>query len=348
MLQIQPIAILQIVFIVQVCFGTLLLAKQPRYQGLRFLLLLTATLLTFNILEENNITRSTHLVTPIFSLLTGPLFFWFVHRLVKPSEKLKRKRLIHILPALISLPFTYWVQWVLFLGTLSQIIYIGFSIKLIRSYHCATANLTVDSHTFRIDWLKKLLLVIIAIGTVDLVRLNLQPFLTLDVAINWYFATQTAYFFMFSWLIYKSVNQPELFEEWQDETVWNPSGDSNDQKAKEDDQAEAVFKVIDEQVKSAHLYRLPRLTLRQLAAEIDMSEKNLSWAINCGGNQTFSDYINRLRINEIQAEISKKPDANFLDLALAAGFNSKSTFNAAFKQLIGQTPTQYSESITNK
>ncbi|TQV72199.1 helix-turn-helix transcriptional regulator [Aliikangiella marina] len=345
MLEIQPITILQIVFFVQVCFGAILIANQSRYQGLRNLLLLTATLLVFNVLEENNITRSIHLVTPIFSLLTGPLFFWFVHRLVKPSVQLTSRRIIHVLPALLCLPFTHWVQVILFLGTFSQISYMVFSIKLIRSYHYATANLTADSHAYRIDWLRKLLVVAVTIGVIDLVRLNLQPILALDFAIKWYFATQTGYLIMFSWMIYKSINQPELFEAWQDKTVWSPDGNLTVQDEGETAQAQSIFKWLDSKVINEHLYRLPRLTLRQLAIEVDMNEKDLSWAINCGGGVTFSDYINRLRINEVQAKIVEKPNANFLDLALAAGFNSKSTFNAVFKQQTGLTPTQYSESV---
>ena len=36
-----------------------------------------------------------------------------------------------------------------------------------------------------------------------------------------------------------------------------------------------------------------------------------------------------------------QPDVAILDVAMSCGFNSKSTFNAAFKKLFGVTPSEY-------
>ena len=58
--------------------------------------------------------------------------------------------------------------------------------------------------------------------------------------------------------------------------------------------------------------------------------------------QNFFDYINSQRVAEVQRQLSNAVSATaILDLALAAGFNSKSTFNAAFRKHSGMTPSAW-------
>jgi AraC-like DNA-binding protein len=64
----------------------------------------------------------------------------------------------------------------------------------------------------------------------------------------------------------------------------------------------------------------------------------------------FNDYINSLRIEEFiklyKADTNKQ--FTMLSLALDSGFNSKPTFNRAFKKLKGVSPKAYFEQNTGK
>lgn len=90
------------------------------------------------------------------------------------------------------------------------------------------------------------------------------------------------------------------------------------------------------------LYREPALTIAQLARRSGYPEYLVSMVINrrFGGN--FWDYVNRHRIESVRACLSDPHDARtILDIAYDNGFTSKSTFNASFKRLVGETPSAY-------
>jgi AraC-like DNA-binding protein len=64
--------------------------------------------------------------------------------------------------------------------------------------------------------------------------------------------------------------------------------------------------------------------------------------INRRSGGTFWDYINRLRVEAARERLADAGDTRtILDIAYACGFTSKSTFNAAFKRQVGETPSGY-------
>jgi AraC-like DNA-binding protein len=69
----------------------------------------------------------------------------------------------------------------------------------------------------------------------------------------------------------------------------------------------------------------------------------LSKVINSTYGQNFNDYINRFRVDEAVKLMNDPAYKNFNILVVAydAGFNSKSTFNRAFKKVTGVTPKDY-------
>lgn len=87
----------------------------------------------------------------------------------------------------------------------------------------------------------------------------------------------------------------------------------------------------------------PGLTLRKLARQIAMPERDLSRLINEVEGLHFFDFVNRHRVAKAAAILSD-PDQvrrTILDIAHDVGFNSKSSFNSAFLKHIGQTPSSY-------
>lgn len=83
------------------------------------------------------------------------------------------------------------------------------------------------------------------------------------------------------------------------------------------------------------------LTLNILAKYLDLSSHHLSEILNQQANKNFYQFVNEYRINFICQRMITEENIKILDLAMAAGFSSKSTFNAVFKQMKGLTPSQY-------
>jgi len=87
----------------------------------------------------------------------------------------------------------------------------------------------------------------------------------------------------------------------------------------------------------------PGLSLPQLATRLNCSVNHLSQAINAGFGMSFFDYVNQYRVKEAMTTLGSNDGSvpAILDIALQVGFNSTSTFYAAFKKSTGQTPAQY-------
>lgn len=95
-------------------------------------------------------------------------------------------------------------------------------------------------------------------------------------------------------------------------------------------------------------YLNPDLNLPQLAKDLDIPSHQLSQVINKNIGLNFFDFINSYRVEEIKAKIAN-PEYNkfsLLGIAFESGFNSKSAFNRVFKNLSGETPTQYKKRVT--
>lgn len=89
------------------------------------------------------------------------------------------------------------------------------------------------------------------------------------------------------------------------------------------------------------VYRQEDLTLAALAAELDISTYQLSEFLNRERKQNFSRFVNAHRVEEAAQTLLKEPDASVLSVAFRVGFNSKATFNLAFRQVLGHSPREF-------
>ena len=94
-------------------------------------------------------------------------------------------------------------------------------------------------------------------------------------------------------------------------------------------------------------YLDPDLTLAGLAEELGLSRNDLSRIINEKLGRSFYDFINAYRIEKVKQLLTDPVLENetVLTLAFQAGFNSKATFNSAFKKFTGESPVAYRKKI---
>lgn len=90
-----------------------------------------------------------------------------------------------------------------------------------------------------------------------------------------------------------------------------------------------------------------QLSLRQLAEELNVNANYLSQVINEKHGKNFFEFINCYRVNELKKMMNDPDNRQFtlLSMAFDCGFNSKTTFNTAFKRITGLTPSQYLKKV---
>ncbi len=101
----------------------------------------------------------------------------------------------------------------------------------------------------------------------------------------------------------------------------------------------SLYEVVDQD----ELYKKAYLSLDDLAIRLNTTPRVLSQILNQEIGMTFFDYINKKRIYEAMNQLSdpKLQDLTVLQIMYDVGFNSKSSFNTAFKKFTGKTPSEY-------
>lgn len=118
--------------------------------------------------------------------------------------------------------------------------------------------------------------------------------------------------------------------------------------ALDEDLSRALLQELERHMVTTEPYLDSDLTLAQLAQQLSLSTNYLSQVINeqTGGN--FFDYVNRHRVAAAEQMLvdPARARSSILNIAMDAGFNSKTAFYGAFRKHTGQTPGQYRLSVT--
>jgi AraC-like DNA-binding protein len=100
---------------------------------------------------------------------------------------------------------------------------------------------------------------------------------------------------------------------------------------------------LEELLQRDRIYLESELSLAQLGDRLGIQPYQASELISRRYGEPFFDLINRHRVEEVKKRLEDPAYAHYsiLGIALDCGFNSKSSFNAAFKKFTGFTPSQY-------
>jgi AraC-like DNA-binding protein len=100
---------------------------------------------------------------------------------------------------------------------------------------------------------------------------------------------------------------------------------------------------LEQMLVEKQLYLRPELSLKELSGELKLPSGYVSYLINRYYHKNFKGLINDYRIQAFiqKANLPEEKHKTYLSLALESGFNSKSTFNQAFKSVTGQSPSEY-------
>ncbi|MEM1431457.1 MAG: helix-turn-helix transcriptional regulator [Pseudomonadota bacterium] len=106
------------------------------------------------------------------------------------------------------------------------------------------------------------------------------------------------------------------------------------------EQANRIARKLIRAMQEDRLFRDPNLTLRVLARHVGVSTNYASQTLNQELDQSFFEFVNGWRVQEAIPLVEAGTET-VLSIAYEVGFNSRSSFYAAFKRNTGLTPSAY-------
>ena len=344
----SPSAVLQLLVVFQsVFFAFFLLVRRsrpdhPANTSLAALLGLVAIHLGSLLLQQAGRIPSGLTPAQLSGLLYGPLFLTFIRSLTF-RRRLRPADGFHLVPAgmaLLALAAGGLAPEVLALAVFISLgTYLAFAMRTVRKYRHVLASTHSDVRRIPLAWLSFAVAGLSVVYVLDLAsfiagqagRGGSPLFSSLP------FAALLAYVTGF---VIGALEQPRLFvgvSEEEGNLVSPPRVLPLGPEEVED------LRRLERLMVEKHPYLQPELTLVELARIARLPARRLSSLVNRGRSRTFSDWVNGYRIEEAKRLLGRGAAASHtvLDILYKAGFNSKSTFNAVFKEKSGLTPREY-------
>ncbi len=139
-------------------------------------------------------------------------------------------------------------------------------------------------------------------------------------------------------LSYIGYNKEFSIKELSDET------ETTDNESPESSEKE-IGKLLDTLMRDEKLYLVNGLKLSDVASRIGSCRTNVSNYINHTKGESFSDYINRQRIDEAKSILGSNAEIKLYLLAEQLGFANEQSFYRNFKKFTGMTPVQWKHTL---
>jgi AraC-like DNA-binding protein len=113
------------------------------------------------------------------------------------------------------------------------------------------------------------------------------------------------------------------------------------------DEDRAIAAALDALMEKNGLYRDMELNLVRLARKLGRTTRAVSQAVNRCHGVSVSQYVNSFRVREAQ-RLLKETDESVVQIALEAGFMTKSNFNREFLRVAGRSPTDWRRVVASQ
>ncbi len=288
-------------------------------------------------------------------LLFGPLVYFYFRAQINRSFQIRGWLLLHFLPyALFFLiNMVVFVQgkeavqrfqasitdlvlsYIYDIGLLiSYIFYLTNCLIIYRKYRLWSLNQFSNTDLISFNWFRNFIYsMIFWLGFREVMNV-LDAFMNLDFYQEWWWNLALVAVSFYIGLAGYGQNQPSKIH-------FQLSGDNSIVSGTEE--LLKIAERLDNVMQHDRLYLLPELNVQDLALQLQVKAPLLSAAINRIQGVNFNDYVNHLRVEEFIRLYKHDASRQYtlLALALDSGFNSKATFNRAFKKLKGVSPKEY-------
>lgn len=250
--------------------------------------------------------------------------------------------------------FEFFIPVVYTILHAQALIYMVLSILVVKRFKQIVKENYSNYNKRNYKWIYQLNFVFVYFIISDLVRNYLRFFIdesTINISI--YISAPINILFLL-WLMYKAISQPYLFngidsniklldELLKEQDVHKKQMTKNGITDDNNLQTNELNLKLESLMSTDKPFLNPSLAIFDLAKELDLPSSELSIFLNKCLNKNFFDFINEYRINEAKKLLvsSERKNHTILEILYEVGFNSKSSFNTAFKKFTNKTPTEY-------
>jgi AraC-like DNA-binding protein len=348
---------LPVIGIILAAIGILLIVvlKTPvRTSDKLLIAILTCFVVKFLLDEGSIITGNAtySAIAAVFGVSTIVSCGWYIKYLTNTGEKFGSRQMIIYLPLLallatvvILFPFhtpavlqSWYFRLALWIMTVLVVYYFYFCIRMLQKHkQLIRQNYSGVPGSITINWM----VVIISLQIAEFLlkgvigRFLVNPGAEVPIVTNEFCFIIETFLLVVLGIWQKSI--PVFIAPVEDQTI---SALPPDDVAR---YLQRIERFMDEQKP----YLDPELTIEKLSDLTRIRKLSLSQTLNKGLNKNFFTFIKEYRIRHVEAELKSKAPVKrtIMDIAYSSGFNSKTGFNRAFKEVTGKTPTEYLEEV---
>ncbi len=219
-----------------------------------------------------------------------------------------------------------------------SILYAIIILRFIKQHQISVQNYYSNSHGKLLNWVKWicLFIVFINLGLLSGSFIDIRAYQQLLYPVVSGLNVILIFWIALSGFRQKVIALPESKEKRANNIVPLKEVSSDDIKSKE---FERVLNYLTEE----KVFIQPELHLADLAQQLNFSQRHLSELINQNAGVNFNQFINQFRVSEAKKLLVDKKYAhlNILGIGYEVGFNSKTSFYAAFKRETGIAPSKF-------
>ena len=348
-------------------FFLLLITKKPKkaehkFLGILFLLITINSYYVFQFYDSEEF-----YYVPFFSelnyaipLLYGMLLWFYSRALTAAKFKFRQLDFLHFLPFVLF--YLFLISPLILDVTLIESKHIGYpfikllitpfylfgTLLLLKKYREELRNAYSYPMEVNLMWLSwitagAVILWIIATGGYVYNSMTDQPMTLLwDSYVLGFLGI-----YLFA-LTYVAVTRTDMFQAYQQKVVPTKIDPIIEPIIEEpttviDNNTDKDLVKLTEIMSSEKLYLDPLLSINKLSELTNIPQYRISKILNSNLNQSFYDFVNGYRIDEVKQKLQngEANDLSILGIALDSGFNSKASFNRVFKKKEGITPSAY-------
>lgn len=325
---------------------------------------------------SKEIYRNILFYTPFQQLfLLAPVLYFYFKTLLDKSFSFSAKDYIHFLPATLYLIYSIIVfltdrvilkeyyfyadgkdkdfsTWYQITGFFLLTFYLIQSLKTYNEYKTITYNLVSFAESVMFRWAKRFLIAFLMLIAIRIVFFIANPEWDQFGKKFWYYVCFSVLFYYVSISGYtNSVLSTTSFRDstrnFEDDSKLNDEETINDKNTIKTEMADldSWKEKIESLMLVDKMYENPELVISDLSNRLGTHSKKISQVINEGFEMNFNDFVNHYRTKALITKIEEGEHniQTLLGLALDCGFNSKSTFNRAFRRATNLSPKEYIE-----